>query len=114
MSKKNLQELIKNLQEFYKCPSCETHYHFDDIKVLGQIDQYCFVQLACHSCSMPVLATVSLGPKTTSRKRWTDLKPSEGTKFARKGAITADEIAGFHRFLTDMHGSIGKISRSKQ
>lgn len=113
MSKKHLQDLIKNLQEFYKCPSCETHYHFDDIKVLGQIDQYCFVQLACHSCSMPVLATVSLGSKPGGRKKGTDLKANEGVKFARKGAITADEIAGFHRFLSDMHGNLGKISRSK-
>jgi hypothetical protein len=32
MQPKYLQELIKNLQEFYKCPSCETNYHFDDIR----------------------------------------------------------------------------------
>lgn len=113
MSKKHLQELIKNLQEFYKCPSCETHYHFDDIKVLGEIDQYCFVQLSCHDCSMPVLATVSLGAKQTRKKRGTDLKPNESAKFASKGSITADEIAGFHRFLSDMSGSLGKISRTK-
>lgn len=112
MSRKHLQELIKNLQEFYKCPSCETHYHFDDIKVLGQIDQYCFVQLACHACSMPVLATVSLGTKP-ARKPKSDLKQNEGTKFASKGSITADEIAEFHRFLTSMRGGFGKISRNK-
>ncbi len=113
MSKKNLQELVKNLQEFYKCPSCETHYHFEDIKVLGQIDAYCFVQLTCHDCSMPVLATVALGSKSAARKQLTDLKANEGAKFASKGSITADEIAGFHRFLSDMHGSLGKITRSK-
>lgn len=104
MSRRYLQELIKNLQEFYKCPSCETHYHFDDIKVLGQIDQYCFVQLGCHSCSMPVLATVAVGADKKTKKRSTDLGRYESAKFASKGSITADEIAGFHRYLTDLRG----------
>lgn len=112
MSRKQLQELVKNLQEFYKCPSCETHYHFDDIKVLGQIDQYCFVQLGCHACSMPVLATVSLGSAPKGRKYKTDLKTHEGAKFASKGSITADEIAEFHRFLSGMRGGFGKITKA--
>jgi hypothetical protein len=107
MSRRHLQELIKNLQEFYKCPSCETHYHFDDIKVLGQIDQYCFVQLGCHSCSMPVLATVSLGKEKRTKLK-SDLKQNEGARFAAKGSITAPEIAEFHRYLTGMRGEFVK------
>ncbi len=110
MSRKYLQDIIKNLQEFYKCPSCETHYHFDDIKVLGQIDQYCFVQLSCHACSMPVLATVAIGKDAIKDKR-TDLKQREGAKFAGKGAISALEIAEFHRFLIGHKGAFGKITR---
>ena len=31
MSRKQLQELIRNLQEFYACPSCETPYKSQDI-----------------------------------------------------------------------------------
>ncbi|MBW3538307.1 hypothetical protein KY386_02325 [Candidatus Parcubacteria bacterium] len=108
MSRKHLQELIKNLQEFYKCPSCETHYHFDDIKLLGQIDQYCFVQLGCHACSMPVLATVAIG-KTRKRRPKTDLKQREEGKFLEKGAISAMEIAEFHRFLSGWRGSIAEL-----
>ena len=110
MSRKYLQELIKNLQEFYKCPSCDTHYHFDDIKLLGQIDQYCFVQLGCHACSMPVLATVAISGKATKVKAVkTDLKGREESKFARKGSISAVEIAEFHRFLSGVRGSISKL-----
>lgn len=100
MSPKYLQELIRNLQEFYKCPSCEVQYHFDDIKFLGEIDLYCFVQLSCHSCSMPMLATVSVKGKGASRRARTDLKQSEEAKFATKGAISAGEIAEFHRGIT--------------
>ena len=99
MQPKYLQELIKNLQEFHKCPSCETNYHFDDIRFLGEIDMYYFVQLSCHSCSMPVLATVPSNGKSGT-KRKTDLRSSEEAKFATKGAISASEIAEFHRWLT--------------
>ena len=109
MSRKHLQELISNLQEFYKCPTCETSYHFDDIKLLGQIDNYCFVQLSCHHCSLPVLATVAVGEKKTKAKakerRQSDLRPREESKFIRKGMITAGEIAGFHAFITSWSGS---------
>ena len=48
MNRKNLQDLIKNLQEFYKCPSCDTSYFLDDITYLVELNQYCFVQLNCH------------------------------------------------------------------
>ena len=99
MQPKYLQELIRNLQEFYKCPSCETNYHFDDIRFLGEIDLYCFVQLSCHNCSLPVLATVSVNGKGGG-KRKTDLRQSEEAKFASKGAITAGEIAEFHRWIS--------------
>lgn len=99
MSNKHLQELIKNLQEFYKCPSCDTSYHFEDIKFLGEIEVYCFVQLTCHSCSLPVLATVSVNGKTGKARR-SDLRNGEEAKFAAKGVISAGEIAEFHRYIS--------------
>lgn len=98
MQPKYLQELIKNLQEFYKCPSCETNYHFDDIRFLGEMDLYCFVQLSCHNCSLPVLATVSSNTKSGSKSK-TDLRSNEEARFAAKGAISASEIAEFHRWM---------------
>lgn len=101
--KRYLQEIIQNLKEYYKCPSCSTNYHFDDIKFLGQIDVYCFVQLTCHACSLPVVATVSVGEetskKTSKRGAKSDLKRSEGAKFGKLGPITSSEIASFHAYL---------------
>jgi hypothetical protein len=96
---KYLQELIKNLQEFYKCPSCDAAYNFADIKFLGEIERYFFVQLSCHECSLPVLATVSAGGNKLKGRR-SDLKQSEEAKFATKGAISASEIAEFHRSIS--------------
>jgi hypothetical protein len=109
MSRKHLQELIKNLQEFYKCPSCDTSYYLDDIKYLGELNNYYFVQLNCHECSLPVLATVSTGSKPAKRGK-TDLAPAEEAKFASMGAITADEIAEFHRFISGRKGGFSRKS----
>ena len=94
-----LQDLVKQLQEFYKCPSCDTNYHFDDIRLLGENDLYCFVQLSCHGCSLPVLATFSVDDKTPGLRK-TDLARNEEAKFAIKGEISASEIAEFHRYIT--------------
>ncbi|HEX7259433.1 MAG TPA: hypothetical protein VF272_00690 [Candidatus Saccharimonadia bacterium] len=99
MSRRHLQDIINNLQEFYKCPSCDTSYCLDDIRYLGELNQYCFVQLNCHECSLPVLATVATSGKTTKRSK-TDLRSAEEAKFASMGTISADEIAEFHRYIS--------------
>ncbi len=123
MNGKNFQELIKNLQVFYKCPSCGSSYHFDDIKFLGKVDSHCFMQLNCHDCSLPVLATVLLSGQTTpatkkatvkSKKpivqpRKSDLKPKEKAKFTAKGEISAGEIAEFHLFLSSYSGDLSNL-----
>lgn len=109
-SSRYLQEIIQNLQEYYKCPSCNTNYHFDDIKFLGQIDSYCFVQLTCHACSLPVVATVSVGTGSkSSKKSKSDLKRSEETKFGKLGPISSDEIASFHSYIQTHRGGFDKI-----
>ncbi len=107
MSRRHLQDIINNLQEFYKCPSCDTSYNLDDIRYLGELNQYCFVQLNCHECSLPVLATVSTGGKVVKRSK-TDLRSAEEAKFASMGVISADEIAGFHRYITRKRGGFSK------
>jgi hypothetical protein len=103
MSRKHLQDLIKNLQEFYKCPSCDTSYHLDDITYLGELNQFYFVQLNCHECTLPMLATVSIDGKTPKRTK-TDLQSAEEAKFASMGAISANEIAEFHRYISRRRG----------
>ncbi len=108
MSRKQLQEIIRNLQEFHRCPSCGVDYFFDDIKVLGQIEPYCFVQLTCHNCSMPVLATVLVG-NADLNKVATDLSSKEEKKFARRDVISAEEIADFHKFISGYKGSVHKL-----
>jgi len=120
---KNLQELIKNLQVFYTCPSCGAHYRNEDIAFLGRVDEHCFMQLTCQACSLPILATVLLASQieksakadgaranfaATPRRRFrSDLKRGEKAKFSGSAEISGSEIANLHLYLsnnsTDLH-----------
>lgn len=113
MSRKQLQELIRNLQEFYSCPSCDTQYKFQDIKVLGQLENYCFVQLGCSECAMPVLATVAASQEFAgiANKGTRDVQAREARRFARRGAISALEIAEFHQFIQGFSGRLTNLSK---
>lgn len=113
MSRKQLQELIRNLQQFYACPSCDTQYKAQDIKVLGQLDNYCFVQLGCHECAMPVLATIAASQEFDGMfaTRPRDVAAREARRFARRGQISSLEIAEFHRFIQDYSGRLTNLSK---
>jgi hypothetical protein len=56
---------------------------------------------------LPVLATVSVNGKGGA-KRKSDLRQSEEAKFASKGAITASEIAEFHRWVSKSKAFVKK------
>lgn len=124
MTSKNLQELMKNLQVFYKCPSCSSRYRLNDIKFLGKVDSHCFMQLSCNSCSLPVLATVFLSEdlsptgelKATvvERKPRTDLRAKEKATLMAKEPISSAEIADFHLFLSSYQGSLSKVRPSSR
>lgn len=111
MKSKNLQDLIKNLQVFYKCPSCGSGYSHADIAFLGKVEEHCFMQLTCHDCSLPVLATVFLqqelqanAAKLSRMGRKADLGHKERAEFVQKGAITSSEIASLHLMLSTHKG----------
>lgn len=111
MNGKNLQELIKNLQVFYKCPSCGSQYQHEDITFLGRVDEHCFMQLTCTECSLPILATIlvsgQLGSEPVSETYYaskihkSDLGRGEKKHFLALDAIESGEIADLHLYLTD-------------
>lgn len=98
---------------------CNASYKSDDIKFLGQVDNHCFMQLNCHTCSVPVLATVFLSakngedlkPATRRTKTPSDLKPREKAQFLAKGSITGSEIADFHLFLSNYQGTLTHLTK---
>jgi hypothetical protein len=96
----HLQELIKSLREFYRCPSCEGDYLPDDIRFLGEVESYCFMQLSCRGCSLPVLAMVGTGKYAVGmRVTADDLLPGESVRFSGREVISASEIADFYRWI---------------
>lgn len=118
MNGKNLQELIKNLQVFYKCPSCGAQYKHEDITFLGRIDEHCFMQLTCTTCSLPILATVLLSSQLQNKPnkkkhyygekvRKNDLGRGEKQRFSSYAPISSSEVADLHLYLTsnktDLH-----------
>ena len=111
MNGKNLQELIQNLQVFYKCPSCGSQYQHEDITFLGRVDEHCFMQLTCTECSLPILATVLLSNQLegepdlkdsfASNVVKSDLGRGEKKQFSDRQPISAHEIVDLHIYLTD-------------
>ncbi len=116
LSPKALQELIKNLRVFYKCPSCSAEYSPDDIRFLGKVDQHCFMQLNCSKCSLPVLATVLLSAQEVNHKGQRKSRPvsvskprlgydasrRERSRFTALGAISSHEIAEMYSYLREI------------
>lgn len=109
MNGRRLQELISNLQVFYKCPSCGSQYDYADITFLGRVDEHCFMQLTCNECSLPILATVLLSgdfvKKSASKYygksiRKTDLSRGEKRRFSQLPPISSHEIADLHLYLS--------------
>ena len=98
---------------------CGAGYKSEDIQFLGQVDDHCFMQLNCHGCSVPVLATVFLNSQVGSsqnkpakrRRHQTDLKPREKSYFVAKGSIESTEIADFHLFLSSYQGNLTQIRK---
>lgn len=108
MNSKSLQELIKNLRVFYKCPSCGSAYRSGDIVFLGRVEEHCFMQLTCHDCGLPILATILTNlsldgtlsvPAKAAKKRRSDLKPKERQVLTKLGEINSGEIADFYQYL---------------
>lgn len=124
MNARSLQELIKNLRIFYKCPSCGNAYRQADIVFLGRIEEHCFMQLSCQHCTLPILATVLVAKEggmaaveltansgPTKRRNISDLKPAEKTHFRGAQAIESAEIAELYRFLSKSNAITHIISK---
>ncbi len=69
------------------------------------------MQLTCHDCSLPVLATVFLqqelevkAAQTSRMGRKADLGYKEKAEFLQRGAIGSEEIATLHLFLSTEKG----------
>ena len=80
---------------------------------LGRVEEHCFMQLTCHDCSLPILATILTNlsldgtlnaPEKAPKKRRSDLKPKERQVLLGRGEINSGEIADFYQYLCQGSG----------
>lgn len=78
------------------------------------------MQLSCHGCSLPVLATVFLSSKKADKSKFspsrymgkkTDLGPKEEHRLISKGAISSSEIAELYLYLDNSKIDFTKIDK---
>lgn len=95
----DLQTIIKGMRDIVRCPSCSAEYSMSDIKLIGWVDDNCFLRLMCVDCSLSAVAMVSSPDQIANMARG-ELSAGEKTRTAGEGVITALEIAEFHRRMT--------------
>jgi hypothetical protein len=54
MDKKKFLDLLKNLQNIMRCPSCGAIYDVQEVQFIGSQDGYFLLSMTCSSCSLPV------------------------------------------------------------
>lgn len=109
---KKFEELIKNIRAMIKCPHCGSRYNKENINIAGQMGQAVLVQLNCHVCKMPVMATIV----AKDIKNNDDLISSEpfahveGSSNNVSGeTISSDEIIEMHDFLNTFSGDFEQL-----
>lgn len=104
MDRKKFIELLKNLQNIMRCPSCGSIYNIDEMNFIGNKDGYLLLSMTCTSCALPVWVNFFAG---TQPKISTDLNVSELERLSAE-PISHDEVIEFHRFIKNFDGNFKK------
>ncbi len=108
MKKSIITEIINSLYSSTKCPNCQHSYAKDDIRILADADNICFVQLDCRNCMSPIIATVFVnaihdltndgGPKDIkSTSKYFDIDYNlDKAQYSDIGPITSDELLAIY------------------
>lgn len=105
MDKKKFLELLKNLQNIMRCPSCGAIYDVQEVQFIGSQDGYFLLSMTCSSCSLPVWVNFFAGPN--SAKPISDLSIKD-FDLAKKEPISQNEVIDFHLFLKNFDGDFKK------
>jgi hypothetical protein len=96
----DLRAIIKGMREIVRCPSCNAEYSTSDIKLIGWVEENCFLRLLCGCCSLSAVAMVNAKDQVRCQTGHKFLGEVKGVAEVEGGAITALEIAEFHRRIT--------------
>jgi hypothetical protein len=102
MDHKKFLNLLKNLQNIMRCPSCSAVYDMSEVQYVGNHDGHFLLSMTCSKCSLPVWVNFySGGPGQIQPV--TDLTIND-IGLLSKGPITKDEVIDFHKFLKTFSG----------
>jgi hypothetical protein len=84
-----------------KCPTCQTVYDFQRLRILAEKDQAILAYLECGSCATSVLSLLHVGPNgLATHLLVTDLLPDEvERRLDRDRSVSANELIDLHQFL---------------
>lgn len=104
MDRKKFFELLKNLQNIMRCPSCGSLYNIDEMNYIGNKDGYLLLSMTCANCALPVWVNFFAGnqPKMVTDFGFLDMG------LVTQGPITTDEVIDFHRFIKNFNGDFKK------
>ena len=102
-------DLIKNIYNVLKCPSCGEVYEINEIQFLGHFDGLLLMQLNCKKCKLPVSVNFYAADKATTTKRKFIEKMED---YSQKDPVSTDEVILFHKSLKKFEGNFKKLVRT--
>lgn len=102
MDRKKFLDLIKNLQNIMKCPSCGAVYTVDEMQFMGSQDGYFLLSMTCTKCSLPVWVNFFAGEAPI--RPITDLTIMD-MELVSRPAIEANEVIEFHKHIRSFDGN---------
>ncbi|MFH2097211.1 MAG: hypothetical protein ABII24_01525 [bacterium] len=84
-----------------KCPTCNTPYEFQKLRILAEKDQSVLAYLECGNCATSILSLLQIGINgLQAHALITDLTADEVfERMDTEQIITSDEIIDFHSYL---------------
>ncbi|MFC1686440.1 hypothetical protein ACFLZS_01080 [Patescibacteria group bacterium] len=110
MTQEQIEKLIQSIQAFSKCPTCDSQYEANEIKLVEETANTCLLEMRCKKCRSKAIGTVlvhepSLNPSFNKQK-------IEPKKKVSKKQLKNDDIIKFNNFLKDFDGNFNKILNS--
>ena len=102
------EHFIKKLVSTLKCGNCGECYKVNSIKVRGYHNDIWFINASCSACQSQALVAATI-KECKSTKAFTELNQAELTKFAKAGAISAEDILDMHSFLDGFDGDFVRL-----
>lgn len=107
LDEKKFLNLLKNLQNIMRCPSCGSVYEVSEMQFIGSQDGYFLLSLNCNDCSLPVWVNFFAGGNHGGDFIAGDLTIKD-IKLLSKEAISTTEVIDFHLQIKNFDGNFKK------